>query len=261
MALGIILISFHLWRFLHGSQQKHQHKFKEPHCKHLKTSIFLSFYWPGCRLKTLIICRCCRINVLLVIMQVCLGGMVTALAVYMETLTPSLRMRECPYWAGLPVSRRHSSFWKSSTINSLCILEPTGARCRLRPLVSSLASFLFQEKTFCCVHMCVCVCGALFGGWKQRCLLGWSFVENGQGQCTCMAAFPDERGKFVGSDSRPQAPHRLLRNHIWGEHLTQVGHTISGVRYMCRSSFESGAPIDAVVLGKELFCNEDFHYL
>ena len=37
-------------------------------------------------------------------MQVCLGGMVTALAFYMETLTPTLGIRECPYWAGIPVS-------------------------------------------------------------------------------------------------------------------------------------------------------------
>ena len=48
--------------------------------------------------------RCCRINVLLVIMQLCLGGMVTTLAFYMGTLTPSLKIRECPYWAGIPVS-------------------------------------------------------------------------------------------------------------------------------------------------------------
>lgn len=51
-----------------------------------------------------ILTRCCRINVLLVIMQLCLGGMVTTLAFYMGTLTPSLKIRECPYWAGIPVS-------------------------------------------------------------------------------------------------------------------------------------------------------------
>ena len=48
--------------------------------------------------------KCCRINVLLVVMQLCLGVVITALAFYMETLTPSLQLRECPYWAGIPVS-------------------------------------------------------------------------------------------------------------------------------------------------------------
>lgn len=48
--------------------------------------------------------RCCRINVLLVVMQMCLGATVTALGFYMETLTTSLSLRECAYWAGIPVS-------------------------------------------------------------------------------------------------------------------------------------------------------------
>ena len=48
--------------------------------------------------------RCCRINVLLVVMQLCLGIVITALGLYMETLTGSLKIRECPYWAGVPVS-------------------------------------------------------------------------------------------------------------------------------------------------------------
>ena len=48
--------------------------------------------------------KCCRINVLLVIMQLALGGVVTALGFYMQTLTPSMQVRECPYWAGIPVS-------------------------------------------------------------------------------------------------------------------------------------------------------------
>ena len=69
-------------------------------------------YWKVFRIRLIkLICRCllllyrcCRINVLLVTMQVCLGGMVTALAFYMETLTPTLGIRECPYWAGIPVS-------------------------------------------------------------------------------------------------------------------------------------------------------------
>lgn len=48
--------------------------------------------------------KCCRINVLLVVMQLCLGIMITALGLYMETLTESLKIREYPYWAGVPVS-------------------------------------------------------------------------------------------------------------------------------------------------------------
>ena len=48
--------------------------------------------------------RCCRINVLLVVMQLFLGIVITALGLYMETLTKSLKIRECPYWAGVPVS-------------------------------------------------------------------------------------------------------------------------------------------------------------
>ncbi|KAK2157602.1 hypothetical protein LSH36_188g05041 [Paralvinella palmiformis] len=48
--------------------------------------------------------RCCRISVLLVIMQICLGVTVTALAFYMERLSTSIPTKECPYWAGIPVS-------------------------------------------------------------------------------------------------------------------------------------------------------------
>lgn len=49
--------------------------------------------------------KCCRINVLLVVMQSCMGVVVTALAFYMQTLTSTLVLRECPYWAGIPVSQ------------------------------------------------------------------------------------------------------------------------------------------------------------
>ena len=48
--------------------------------------------------------KCCRINVLLVIMQLSLGTVVTALGFYMQTLSPSIQVRECPFWAGIPVS-------------------------------------------------------------------------------------------------------------------------------------------------------------
>ena len=48
--------------------------------------------------------RCCRINVLLVTMQLCLGVTVTSLGFYMQTLTTTLFVRECPFWAGVPVS-------------------------------------------------------------------------------------------------------------------------------------------------------------
>ena len=48
--------------------------------------------------------KCCRINVLLVVMELGLGIVITALGFYMQTLTPSLKARELPYWAGIPVS-------------------------------------------------------------------------------------------------------------------------------------------------------------
>ena len=47
--------------------------------------------------------RCCKINVLLVTMQLCLGATITALGFFMQTLTSTLRIRECPFWAGIPV--------------------------------------------------------------------------------------------------------------------------------------------------------------
>ena len=76
----------------------------------------------GTRLRTISICsrkeslemRCCRINVLLVTMQLCLGTTVTALGFYMETISPSLSIRECPYWAGIPVS--HVSLYRTPSI-------------------------------------------------------------------------------------------------------------------------------------------------
>ena len=48
--------------------------------------------------------KCCRIHVLLVVMEFCLGVVVTALSFYMRTITPSLPIAECPSWAGVPVS-------------------------------------------------------------------------------------------------------------------------------------------------------------
>ena len=47
--------------------------------------------------------RCCHVHVLLVVVQLLLGGAVTALAFYMETLTVTIAPRDCPYWAGIPV--------------------------------------------------------------------------------------------------------------------------------------------------------------
>ena len=54
--------------------------------------------------------RCCRISVLLVTMQLCLGAAVTSLGFYMQTLSESLLVRECPFWAGVPVSELYSLY-------------------------------------------------------------------------------------------------------------------------------------------------------
>ena len=56
--------------------------------------------------------RCCKIHVLLVVMQLCLGTVIAALGFYMESLSPSLKIRECPYWAGIPVSITQSGPWR-----------------------------------------------------------------------------------------------------------------------------------------------------
>ena len=47
--------------------------------------------------------RCCHVHVLLVVSQLLLGGAVTALAFYTETLTTTVAPRDCPFWAGIPV--------------------------------------------------------------------------------------------------------------------------------------------------------------
>lgn len=48
--------------------------------------------------------KCCKIHVLLVLMQICLGCSITGLGIYMAAWTPTLETRETPYWAGIPVS-------------------------------------------------------------------------------------------------------------------------------------------------------------
>lgn len=64
--------------------------------------------------------RCCRINVLLVTMQLSLGVVITSLGFYMQTLTPSLGVRDAPYWAGIPVSSLFISiFIPISTLSSI----------------------------------------------------------------------------------------------------------------------------------------------
>ena len=60
--------------------------------------------------------KCCRINVLLVTMQFCLGVAVTGLGFYMRTLSPSLGLRDCPYWAGAPVSINEKTFTIPKTL-------------------------------------------------------------------------------------------------------------------------------------------------
>ncbi|XP_074646232.1 sarcospan-like [Tubulanus polymorphus] len=48
--------------------------------------------------------RCCRITVLLVIMQTFLGIIITALGFYLRRLTLSIPLIETPFWAGIPLS-------------------------------------------------------------------------------------------------------------------------------------------------------------
>jgi len=48
--------------------------------------------------------RCCHVHVMLVVVQLLLGGAITALAFYLETLAVTIAPRDCPYWAGIPVS-------------------------------------------------------------------------------------------------------------------------------------------------------------
>ena len=64
--------------------------------------------------------RCCRINVLLVTMQLCLGVTVTSLGFYMQTLTTTLFVRECPFWAGVPVSNMRAGRWGGGADFVLC---------------------------------------------------------------------------------------------------------------------------------------------
>ncbi|CAH1782945.1 unnamed protein product [Owenia fusiformis] len=47
--------------------------------------------------------KCCKIKVLLVTMQLCVGIVITALSFYLQTLSSSMKIRETPYWAGLPL--------------------------------------------------------------------------------------------------------------------------------------------------------------
>ena len=45
----------------------------------------------------------CRINVLLVIMQLGLGSSMAVLGLYLHNLSPVLTLKDCPYWAAFPV--------------------------------------------------------------------------------------------------------------------------------------------------------------
>ena len=47
--------------------------------------------------------RCCRVEVLLVSMQTCLGVAIVVLGFYMQYLSSSLLIVDCPFWSGVPV--------------------------------------------------------------------------------------------------------------------------------------------------------------
>ena len=49
-------------------------------------------------------CQCCRLHILLVTLQVLLGVTITAMSLYVQLFIPAARLRETPYWAGVPVS-------------------------------------------------------------------------------------------------------------------------------------------------------------
>ncbi|XP_041350526.1 sarcospan-like [Gigantopelta aegis] len=48
-------------------------------------------------------CRCCRIHILLVTLQVLLGVAITAMSLYLQLYIPVARVRDTPYWAGIPL--------------------------------------------------------------------------------------------------------------------------------------------------------------
>ena len=48
--------------------------------------------------------RCCQGRLCLVLLQLFLGIGISLLAFHMESLTSTFRFRDCPYWAGIPVS-------------------------------------------------------------------------------------------------------------------------------------------------------------
>ena len=47
---------------------------------------------------------CCGVKICIVVLQLLLGCAITLLAFYGQTLVTSMRTRESPYWAGIPVS-------------------------------------------------------------------------------------------------------------------------------------------------------------
>ncbi|ELU09876.1 hypothetical protein CAPTEDRAFT_37582, partial [Capitella teleta] len=98
----------------------------------------------------------CRIHVLLVVMQSCLGLVVTALGVYMRTLTSTLVLRECPFWAGAPVSTlNYASPLVQMFIGYPSCTEPFSADF-----------FPSQATCFVLASICVFICmvAAVFAG-------------------------------------------------------------------------------------------------
>lgn len=99
--------------------------------------------------------RCCHVHVLLVVTQLLLGGAITALAFYMETLAVTIALRDCPYWAGIPLLTAgilgvyfcatnftpYSSTMKAFTVKAMCFTVSSG--CTLLCMIACV---------FCAIH-------------------------------------------------------------------------------------------------------------
>ena len=61
-------------------------------------------YQPSARRRRRSRDCCCGVKICIVVLQLLLGCAITLLAFYGLTLVTSMRTRELPYWAGIPVS-------------------------------------------------------------------------------------------------------------------------------------------------------------
>ncbi|XP_059172137.1 sarcospan-like [Physella acuta] len=117
---------------------------------------------------------CCGIRVILVILQICLGCSITALVTYLHLFVPAVRMREKPFWAGVP----------------LLLAGLSGIFFCVRERKSEDVSVtLFVIKTACsifaAISIFVCVTAAVFCGINAGQLFIYDscqFLDNG---CLC----------------------------------------------------------------------------